>query len=101
MALYDDLPLDTPTLVGTEGDCDVWATRTVNGGMVERRVRTGTDTDRRNQLATRVAQALATNSTYLGLASPTAAQTTAQVKALTRQVSALIRLSIGQFDAVD
>jgi len=39
----------------------------------------------------RLRQALDGNATYLAIATPTAAQTTAQAKALTRQVSALIR----------
>lgn len=41
--------------------------------------------------------ALANNATYLGLVSPTQAQVVAQVAALTRQVDALIRLTIGNF----
>lgn len=47
----------------------------------------------------RLAQAIAGNVTYLGLATPTAAQTTTQVKALTRQIDALIRLANRQLDA--
>lgn len=43
-------------------------------------------------------QALATNRAYLGVNNPTAAQNTAQVKALTRQVQALLRLTVGAFD---
>jgi hypothetical protein len=43
-------------------------------------------------LEDRAAQALAGNQTFLNLASPTNAQTLAQVKALTKQVNALIRL---------
>lgn len=49
-------------------------------------------------LRTKAQQALTANATYLGLQSPTAAQNTAQVKALTRQVNALIRLAVGQLD---
>lgn len=45
--------------------------------------------------------ALSSNRTYVALASPTAAQTTAQVKALSRQVNGLIRLALGQFDGTD
>lgn len=51
-------------------------------------------------LRTRAQTALAANATYLAIASPTAAQVATQSKALTRQVDALIRLSIGQLDSV-
>lgn len=42
--------------------------------------------------------ALDTNRTYTALATPTAAQTTAQVKALSRQNNGLIRLLLGLLD---
>jgi hypothetical protein len=46
-------------------------------------------------------QALGTNRTFLDLASPTNAQTLAQVKHLTRVSSALIRLQLADFDGTD
>lgn len=46
-------------------------------------------------LHARARQALTDNGEYLALTSPTAGQTVAQTKRLTRQCSALIRLLIG------
>ncbi len=45
--------------------------------------------------------ALAANRTYVALASPTTAQTTAQVKQLSRQMNGLIRVLLGAFDGTD
>ena len=42
--------------------------------------------------------ALGTNTTFLGITSPTNAQNAAQIKALTRQVNGLIRLAIRKLD---
>lgn len=52
----------------------------------------------RTDLAAKLQQALDVNATYLGLASPTNAQTTAQVQRLTRECSALIRLALNALD---
>lgn len=46
-----------------------------------------------------VVTALQNNTNYLALSSPTAAQTTAQVQALTRQMNRLIRLITRRLDA--
>lgn len=45
---------------------------------------------------TKAAQALAANTTFLGVASPSAAQVAAQVKLLTREVNGLLRLLVHQ-----
>lgn len=45
--------------------------------------------------------ALTNNRTYLAIPTPTTAQVTAQVKALTQQHQALIRLALAQFDATN
>lgn len=52
-------------------------------------------------LQSRAAAALASNRTFLALASPTNAQVLAQVQALTKQNTALIRLLLNQFDGTD
>jgi hypothetical protein len=47
------------------------------------------------------ATALASNRTFLAIASPTNAQVSAQVKALTQQNVRLIRLALGLLDGTD
>ena len=49
----------------------------------------------------RATTALADNKAFLALTSPTNAQNAAQVKALTRQVNGLIRLTLRRFDSTD
>lgn len=49
----------------------------------------------------RALSALDVNAAFLALASPTNAQLAAQVKALTRQSTALIRLVLGSLDSTD
>lgn len=46
-------------------------------------------------------QAMVNNRTFLALATPTNAQTVAQVKALTRQNNAIIRMLLGHFNGTD
>lgn len=53
----------------------------------------------RRALITKAQAALTTNATYLALAAPTTAQNTAQIKALTREVNALIRLLTKALDS--
>lgn len=55
----------------------------------------------RSTLEQRVRDALVANVTYLAVAAPTAAQNTAQIKSLTRQVNALIRLQLRALDVAD
>lgn len=52
-------------------------------------------------LRDRLLAALATNQTYLARTSPTTAQNTAQVKALTSQTSSLVRLALGLLDSTN
>lgn len=52
-----------------------------------------TSATNRAALLTKARTAQTTNATYLALASPTTAQNTAQIRALTRQVNALIKLA--------
>ncbi len=47
-------------------------------------------------LQAQAVQAIADNITYIAIASPSNAQVAAQVKALTRQVDAIIRVVLGQ-----
>lgn len=75
-----------------------------DGQLIDSGVRTWTTTpeqDNDEAIRSAASAALAGNRTYIALASPTAAQTAAQVKALTRQQNGLIRLLLGQLDDVD
>lgn len=53
----------------------------------------------RTSLKSKADTALTSNATYLALASPTTAQNTAQIKALTKQNNAIIRLLIEKLDS--
>ena len=62
---------------------------------------TRTETSNSETLRARARTTLGTNTTYLAIAAPTTAQNTAQIKALTRQVSALIRLEVHALEVTD
>ena len=53
--------------------------------------------DAATALLAKASNAIAANVTYLAIASPTNAQVGTQVKALTRQVNALMRLVAGMY----
>jgi hypothetical protein len=83
------------TLISDDGSTRVWQHTDTAGHP------TGTTAEvyvlppeeaNRQTLQSRAEQALATNATFLAIASPTNAQTLAQVRALTRETTALIRL---------
>lgn len=57
--------------------------------------------DNHDTISAAAAQALATNRVFLALASPTAGQVTAEVKALARQQNGIIRLLLNQLDGTD
>lgn len=60
-----------------------------------------TEPENRRTLTERAATAMQSNRDYLALVAPTAAQSREQVERLTRQVQALIRLTIGALDDTD
>lgn len=62
--------------------------------------KSGSPAFNQNDLETKARAALTANATYLAIASPTVAQNTAQTKALTRQVNALIKFALGDFTDV-
>lgn len=49
----------------------------------------------------RASAAIDTNATYLAIGSPTNAQNLAQIRALTRECTGLIRLALGALDTLD
>jgi len=55
----------------------------------------------RATLTDQATTALVNNRSFLAIASPTNAQNAAQIKALTRQMNALIRMTLNQLDASD
>lgn len=59
------------------------------------------DAGNADTIRTQATQALTDNKTYVAIASPSNAQVAAQVKALSRQVNGLLRLTLGQLDGTD
>lgn len=55
----------------------------------------------RRTVEDRARAALTANATYLALGSPTNAQNLAQIRLLTRECSALIRLALNELDTID
>ena len=58
----------------------------------------GTPAANQQSIQSKAQAALVNNATYLAIPSPTTAQAVAQVAALTREVNAIIRLLLNQFD---
>lgn len=91
------------TLISDDGVVRVWRITDAAGIVVGQDVEAVPTPAMLNEatLLDRAAQALTVNRAFLDLASPTNAQTLAQVKALTRQVSALIRLQLRALDDIE
>ena len=67
----------------------------------DRRIAEATSSANESDLTAKAQAAVSGNNTYLGLTSPTNAQVAAQVKALTRQSNALIKLEVRDFLTTD
>lgn len=78
-------------------------TRLIEGydanGNPETHVSTATEDANLPALVTKAQAALAANATFQAIASPTQAQTLAQVQLLTKESNALIRLALGVLDS--
>lgn len=87
-------------LVSDDGQTQVWRINDDSGKQIGSDVVPIPTTAQTNAqtLQQQPLNAIAGNITYINTASPTAAVTTAQVKALSRQVNALIKLFFNQTD---
>lgn len=67
----------------------------------DRRATAATAAANNTALRNKARQAIAANDTFLALTGPTNSQVVAQVQRLTREATALIRLTIGALDSMD
>lgn len=88
-------------VIEDNAEYQVIETVTANGRTLEVRAKPGSTLARRQSIEDKAQAALTANATYLGLATPSAAQTTAQVQRLTRECNALIRLLLGRLEEDD
>lgn len=72
-------------------------TVTANGKTVQTIDKPNSLGANREEILTKARAALTTNATYLAISSPSAAQNTAQAKALTRQMNAVIKYLLSDF----
>ena len=90
-------------LISDDGSTRVWehtdGTGKIIGSSTEPYVLDAAEANQAT-LRERTKQALAANATFLAVGAPTNAQTLAQVRALTRECTALIRLLLGELDDV-
>lgn len=95
-------PADTATLTTDRTVQKVGSTWTVvwvSRNKTAQEIANATANTNQATIISQAQGALTTNATYIALASPTTAQNTAQIKALSQQVDKLIRLALGLFDA--
>ena len=88
---------DTGWIVDGDHAAQTWTPRPWTTDEQAARTKAANEATIRDKATT----ALGTNATFLGLTSPTNAQNAAQIKALTRQVNGLIRLTIRRLDGTE
>jgi hypothetical protein len=92
MALYDGLPLDTPTMISETAEEEVWATRTENGGTVEYRPKPGSPAANKTTIETNLEQDLAAMQATIDTTNASINSNVApHVKAMARAIRRLVR----------